>query len=77
LLYALSLHLDYYATFNLVVAHSAKHTVDVFQSLNRVMHSHFAVAGELQAAGEVQSGADNRPADTFPHQNRLKNAQLK
>jgi hypothetical protein len=71
-----SLHLHYYATVNLVVAHPAGNTVGVFQLLNRIVNFDFAVAGELQALGEVQPGADNRPAGRFPHQNRLK-VQLK
>ena len=55
----LRLDLHYYTTIYLIVTHSAEYTVDIFQPLHRVVHPHPAVAGELQAFGQVQPGADD------------------
>lgn len=52
-----------HATVDLVVAHAAEDAVDVFQPLGRVVDFHLAVAGKLQALGEIEP----RPHDRSPN----------
>src|SRR5512132_1213543 len=65
-----------HATVDLVGAHAAEDAVDVFQPFRRVVDLHLAVAGELQALGEIESRPHDRSPNGLAHQNGVKDVQL-
>jgi hypothetical protein len=61
------LDLHDHTTVDLVVAHAAEDAIDVFQSLGRVMDFYLAVAGKLQALGEIESRSHDRSPNGLAH----------